>query len=495
MSKRSLCSDTNDEVDFPVAADGAGADPAEPSASKRVRTIALPRAKPTPEDEVLSSASGDSNAGDDDDEDAAADLLRAEAEALQKLSAQKDGAGAAVSVAASAGPPAGRRDTTSNHRGILGTSLLPDVDLEWSVIIEQPESFVNMIRLLKHLHMKVTLRPTDKRRLVGKTKDGDDIIVGFRGIAIDAADSGGICLSVARLSDPVTLYPPKTNSDGVRVMDALPSVEDTDECTVTVNIKTLLTLLKNVKANETLAMFALRDEVSYIKLAIADSMGDLTVQTLKALDSPLPDKLEERLVYKYELSVPLDKFKAFVRTAKDLGAVNLSFKLAEDKKKTRLLVLRAEGDDATTLKALVINNVRDLPIGGNQVLEVATGDDNDDESGGGGVGDTISSSDADHDKIAAIQGAEKGVSKSTDPEYPLTEADIVGLSTLYNGTFSTKFLDDTVTNMMGTTQLTLFMYNATDVSPYGSYSPIIMRFDLGKTDSYVAFVLGARSDD
>ncbi len=480
MSKRSLCSDTADGNGDNDGDGSTGGLDVAPAPSKRLCRLPKPSAAPADErfDDILS---------DTDD----ADLLEAETQALQKL---------AATAAAPPAPAPARRDTTSSHRGIVGTALLPDEELEWSAIIDQPESFVNMIRLLKHLHQQVTLWPTDNRRLVGKTKDGDDAIVGFRGIAIDATDAANICLTIARLSDRVTLNPPKPK-DGVREMDALPSVEEDNECSVTVNIKTLLTLLKNVKANETLAMFALKDDGSHVKLAIADSMGVLTVQTLKALDSSVHEKLEERLVYKYELSVPLDTFKAFVRTAKEIGATNLRFKLAEDKKKTRLLVLLAEGDDATSLKALIINNVRDLPIGGNQVLDSAADDEGAAGGAGGGDGgpgvqDTITTTEnAAHDKIAAIQAAEKGVSNSSDPDIPLTEADIAGLCTLYNGTFSTKFLDDTVTNMMGTTQLTLFMYNATDDSPYGSDSPIIMRFDLGKTDSYVAFVLGARSED
>jgi hypothetical protein len=358
------------------------------------------------------------------------------------------------------------------------TRLLPrDRNLAWFADLEQPETMFNMINFVKPFHTEITVYATDKRRTV-VTKNGDELVTGFRGLCIDAIDTTHVCMTIARLSANVCIdY--KAGSD----MDAVPGPLEADEAAVTVDIKTLHTVLKDVKANETMVMFV-EENKSDLSVAVSDAGGETSSENLKTKTAPEIHEIMGELTFAFELSVPLNPLKTFIRRAGDLKAdvVRITFHEIRDERgasEVRVLCLYAEGEDADMFRVLPVGTVKDLK-------DLADEDDDtaeDDAELGTEIFRQI-------EKVATLKGRSRSMHllKTDDKvKIPVWPTDLAQHKELYNATFAHKYLHEMISQLCGTSQLSMFLGDST--------TPLLMRFDLGKSDSYVAFALAARMEE
>ena len=381
------------------------------------------------------------------------------------------------SVAAAPGPakkPAGPPSKTQ-HEKTLDRLLPSNVPLTWFVDLEQPETLHNMVSYVKPFVQKLTMYATDRRRYV-TDRHGNQVVTGFRGIAIDAVDDLKVCMTIARLSARVCLdYRPGDD------MDAVPGEDDANEAVVTVDTKTLLSTLKDARANETMVMF-MDTESSKLSIAVTDSSGETSSQTLVTMESPDEHSVMDTMTYKYELSVPLNPVKSFVRRALDLKGTVLAISLYTVTQDVRVLCLSCKGQDADIFRVLPLGNVKDL------------GDTAEEEGGDGAEEDGSEVENAtSSEKVASLKGEFRStlmVHTDDRVKIPVRPSDLDPRNCLYSGAFALKYLNNMISPLSGTSQLSLFLPEDGDAG-----SPLILRFDLGKNDSYVAYCLAGRVVD
>jgi hypothetical protein len=367
-----------------------------------------------------------------------------------------------------------------------------------------------------------------------KDKQGNDVIVGFRGIAVDAMDQAKCLMTVARVADRVSMEPASALAED---LDRLPSAASPPEYSVTVETKTLYTMIRDVKGHESLALFS---EIagSDMSIATSDASSESLNQTIRTRMSPSDHLTIAVLRYKYELSVPLDRIKTFIRRATELHAIQVTLSLRSVTPTMWVFIVQAEGEDGDMVRSLPIPHVSELPCGGRQsAASSSRGDadpeDDDDAAENDGMPSLETSSAAagpgsgsmsardkyvadrkrrlesyasegdptnNADMIGAMHAPNHAFLCATDDvsaegaseSIPVRLKDLLDLKLLYRGVFSTKYLSDMVKPLSGDSQLTLFV-GAKDSAD--ADAPLVMRFDLGKPDSYVAYILAPKIDD
>ena len=413
--------------------------------------------------------------------------------------------------------------------------LLPQAPnvMQWSVIVQTPQTFTNMIMFLKSLHSEVTLFPTDRRRvLIGpdgnavKDKQGKDVIVGFRGIAVDAMDQAKCLMTVARVADRVSMEPASALAED---LDRLPTSASPPEFSVTVETSTLHTMIRDVKGHESLALYS---EIagSDMSIATSDASSESLNQTIRTRMSPSDHLTIAVLRYKYELSVPLDRIKTFIRRATDLHAIQVTLSLRSVTPTMWVFIVEAEGEDGGMVRSLPIPHVNELPCGGRQsAASSSRGDADIEDEGVEGVNESENDAVAggsttargkyeaerkrrlelyanegdptnNADMIGVMHAPNHAFLCATDDlpaagaseSIPVRLKDLLDLKLLYRGVFSTKYLSDMVKPLSGDSQLTLFLGAKDSVD---ADAPLVMRFDLGKPESYVAYILAPKIDD
>jgi hypothetical protein len=369
----------------------------------------------------------------------------------------------------------------TRHNQALRHLLPQDKRLTWAADLDQPEIMANMVRFVAPFHSELTMFVTDRRRM---NKDGS--VSGFRGVCVDAMDANRVSMTIARVEAKV-----RVDLDPGEDLDKLPSGMAADEASVTVDVRTLGTVLRDVRANETMVMYVEEDSCD-LSIAVTDSSGETNSETLRTKSSLERHKVMNDLKFSFELSVPLNPLKNFTRRAGDIKATSVRITYHEITSDTsiRVLCLYAEGDDATMFKVIPVSDTQDL-------------DDlhpEDDEDGtGNGTGNGIASAqDTNEDEtdpsamIAALKAASRssvmlpGEHKAMLPVKSKDLQDARRYRKLYSSSFSVKYLHNMISQLCGSSQLTLFL---------GADSPLLMRFDLGKRNSYVAFALAARVDE
>lgn len=360
----------------------------------------------------------------------------------------------------------------SKHNQAMSRLLPQATNLAWFVDLEQPETMCNMVHFVKPFHDQITIYATDKRRLV-KTRSGEEVVAGFRGLCIDAMDTSHVCMTIARLSAAVCIdY--EAGSD----MDALPSALAADEAAVTVDMNTLFTVLKDVKANETMVMY-MEENSSRLSVAVSDAGGETCSENLQTKPTPESHDIMGELEYEYELSVPLNPLKTFIRRAGDLKADVIKITFHEITPEVRVMCFYAEGDDADMFRVLPVGNVKDLKDLANE--------DDDDAEGGGEMGTEIF---REIEKVATLKGVTRSIHIMTPDDkvkIPVRPEDLKKHKLLYSSSFAHRYLNLMISPLSGAAQLSMFLGEST--------TPLLMRFDLGKSDSYVAFALAARLDE
>ena len=442
--------------------------------------------------------------------------------------------------AAAAGAGKGKKANVEG-KTLPAERLLSDKknSMQWSVIVETPETFANMVGFLKSLHTEITLFPTDRRRLA-RDADGNVIVdekgnprvVGFRGFAVDAMDPAQCLMTVARLTDRVSMNPASNSPED---LDRLPSVSARPEYSVTVETKTLHTMVRDVKAYESLAIYSEVDGCD-MSIATSDASSESLNQQIRTRMSPSEHQTIGVLKYKYELSVPLDRMKTFVRRATELQATQVTLYLRSFTDTMWLFVVEADGEDGNMVRSLPIPHVMELPCGERKRSQV-TGDaeaevEAETEADGVGVAEAAAAVEdsgvsngetsktprekyhADREERIRAVKDRADLSNNADmigamhaPNYaflcasdnvvvngtiPVRRKDFETLTLLYKGVFSTKYLSAMVKPLSGDSQLTLFLGGKEGED---ADAPMVMRFDLGKTDSYVAYVLASKIDD
>ena len=250
-------------------------------------------------------------------------------------------------------------DSKSVKKVLPAERLLPQEPnkLQWSVIVETPETFTNMVTFLQKLHKEITLFPTDRRRAVKDAagndvvdKDGKVVTTGFRGFAVDAMDPAKCLMTVARLTDRVSMNPLTASKEH---LDALPSTAARPEYSVTVETKTLHTMIRDVKAHESLVIYS-TIEGSDMSIATSDSSSESLNQNIRTRMSPTDHQTIGMLEYKYELSVPLDRMKTFIRRATELHATEVTLSLRSLTPSMWVFIVCAEGEDGDMCRCLPI---------------------------------------------------------------------------------------------------------------------------------------------
>lgn len=91
-------------------------------------------------------------------------------------------------------------------------------------------------------------------------------------------------------------------------------------------------------------------------------------------------------------------------------------------------------------------------------------------------------------RIANLEGVEMGHTNAAGAleEMPLQREAIMRKPELMRGRYSLASLLTVIKCFNSNTQLTMFMGSAVDAN---RDIPLVMRFDLGKADSYLAFIL------
>jgi hypothetical protein len=375
----------------------------------------------------------------------------------------------AAEVVPAAGP--------SHHDRLLGRLLPPDKPLTWVMDLEQPEALYNMVNFVKPFVTSLTMYATDKRQVV-VGKGGERVVTGFRGIAIDAVDASNVCMTIARLSARVCLsFQPGGD------IDAVPDEKAPAEAAVTVETKTLLSMLKDVKANETMVMHMVEDS-SDLSIAVTDASGETSSLNMRTMESPVDHGVMDDLTYQYELAVPLTALKSFVRRSNDLKAEALTISLYEVTQGVRVLCLLASGTDADIFKVLPLGDVKTLGGGGTAGAEASGPPSAEDAANSKGLSTA--------ERVAALRGSLRSEMLRLDErvKIPVRPTDLDPRRMKYRGAFSLKYLYNMITPLAGSSQLSLFL-----PGDYDPTAPLLMRFDLGRCDSYVAFVLAARVDE
>jgi hypothetical protein len=365
----------------------------------------------------------------------------------------------------------------TRHNQALRHLLPQDKRLTWAADLDQPEIMANMVRFVAPFHSELTMFVTDRRRM---NKDGS--VSGFRGVCVDAMDANHVSMTIARVEAKV-----RVDLDPGEDLDKLPSGMAADEASVTVDVRTLGTVLRDVRANETMVMYVEEDSCD-LSIAVTDSSGETNSETLRTKSSLERHKVMNDLKFSFELSVPLNPLKNFTRRAGDIKATSVRITYHEIASDTsiRVLCLYAEGDDATMFKV--------IPVSDTQDLDDLHPEDDDDGTGNG----LVSAQDTNEDDtdtsamIAALKAASRssvmlpGEHKAMLPVKSKDLQDARRYRKLYSSSFSVKYLHNMISQLCGSSQLTLFL---------GADSPLLMRFDLGKRNSYVAFALAARVDE
>jgi hypothetical protein len=433
---------------------------------------------------------------------------------------EADMASASALTSTSSSRKAAVTDSKSVKKVLPAERLLPQEPnaLLWSVVVQTPETFSNMISFLR-MHDEITLFPTDRRRAVKDAagndvvdKDGKVVTTGFRGFAVDAMDPAKCLMTVARLTDRVSMNPLTASEEH---LDALPSTSARPEYSVTVETKTLQTMCRDVKAHESFVIYS-TIEGSDMSIATSDSSSESLNQNIRTRMSPTDHQTIGMLEYKYELSVPLDRMKTFIRRATELHATEVTLSLRSLTPSMWVFIVCAEGEDGDMCRCLPIPHVTEVRCGERTHAAQTVGD-----------ADADADADADTDADAAVAAAsrkqyeedrQKRISAQAvvstnnadmigamhapnhaflcasdsvvlNSDIPVRTKELENLSLLYTGKFSTKYLSDMVKPLSGDTQLTLFV-GASEGDD--ADAPLVMRFDLGKPDSYVAYVLAPK---
>lgn len=357
--------------------------------------------------------------------------------------------------------------------------------LKWFMECVQPEAFANMIGFCRALNPDLTIYLTDQRRKVD-LPDGTNAVVGFRGVAVDAIDPGRVCMTIARLAEAVVLSP----EPGAGV-DDLPSAPS--EVPVRFDTKTLHAMVKEVRANEHLLFYQVKGAPT-VTISTTEAGGECAISHVRTLSDPGNHDTLNDLCYKYQLTVPLGTVKLFLRRAEEIRAdsVKITYCQAPDTGAVseegvsivqRLLCLEARGDICETVRVLPVKIVSSVSGSGSGSVTgtgAGTGSDEPEMSAYASVSE----------RIATLKAQDQSRSYNDQQVVSLTAEDIVKLEKLHSSTYGLPIISSVIKPLSGDTLLTVFLSG--NISNPEDTSPLLLRFELGKPESYVAFAIAAR---
>jgi hypothetical protein len=351
--------------------------------------------------------------------------------------------------------------------------LLPrNKALRWCLLVEAPASMLAMVQFVKAFNKQLTIYLTDDRREV----PGQGV-TGFRGLAIDAVDSALVCMTIARLSCTVVNSPMKGFSGTAEEIAALPPVTSVDEKSVTVSTSDLLTLLKDIRANQTMVIYQEEDAVG-ITIGVADVSGEGREMCMSTLDPVGEHNTLRNVTYTYQVSVPLETLRRFCRTVSTLGGSEVRLEYRKISSTERALCLQSQCPSVPNLfEVIPMTIVPDLPGAGSAELSETT---------------TAA------ERVASLKGvhrAESTLYDGGDPGFggegpshpPARSASMKRYDRLHGASYSVKYLLEILAPLVGNAQVSMFLRGVENPD-----APLLLRVPLGKCDSFVAWALAPK---
>lgn len=351
-------------------------------------------------------------------------------------------------------------------------------------VVENPESFRNMLKVIKELNKTLQMFFTDKRHL-----DVPGAPKHFRGITVDAVDESNVCSTVARYECPVAVD--KAAGPAGLMLDAVPNTKGhPNEFVVTVNTDSLILLLEDVLASASMVLFVVKHD-NQLKFRSRDAEGNPQEVGLRILDVAgmkfnMPDQ-----EYRYHFSVPASAFRKAVQVGKKLRDKNLLVQCsvwsmkdpaataAMTSRKARHTSTAAAGDGTIRFLSLEFETIEARVFRAFKVFvapPLVSSSTEDTVGGGGGVSGGGGGS-------AAID--EEEYVAASDLPINRAEALLYGAELLYDAYFAHKYLDDIFGGFLNCKRVRLDLYG----KEKRDAAPLHLRFDGGRPDTYVAFFL------
>lgn len=368
------------------------------------------------------------------------------------------------------------KSTRAKPSTISPLQLLPRLsELKWVAVVSRADSLLDMASYLKPLNPVITLYPTDHRKLVKEAdEDGPAVYTGFRGIAIDAMDASVVCMTVARLAEQVCLNP-KTGD-----LDALPEAYEPREVSVMVNTDLLVSLLSDIPSSDTVALYVTEAAQHLLFVVNCDSEGQLLTQNLAILGgAPAHDSIKG-MKFRYEMLLPLARIKNTVKRACKIKADALVLSMYERPDGSLVLTMEADGEGASVFQPVQVAFVKDID-----------GDSKSSEGSADAAGATHSM-----ETYARLKGTLPQLHPA-DASAPILQTNIEQLRRVYRGNYSVKFLKSMLAPIGQQSMLNLFLSSYDEKNPENRWpngTPLLMRFDLHKYESFVTYVLASMMD-
>lgn len=353
-----------------------------------------------------------------------------------------------VQAQESAGEAASSSKTDEEAEAAAEASL-PKSGLIWSVVFPNSELFLSLIKIASPiLSERIRFFPCKRR--------------GFTGIFIDEFDPSHAALMIGRLVCPVKLF------------NDLGEEEDMGDISVTVPTESIVGTLKGMSAQQSVAMYQIRDSANVFFSILDSSTGHVRHDDIPTLCGTAHSQLRT-LAFQYELTIGVEKFKEDIGhvSAKGIAVVNMS--LREVNEKLYLLVLSGQGDRGNTFAS--------MPVSLAPTQERLASEDSSGASSSSSLVHTV----------AMLQADQKWqYDESGGDAVPVCRQEIEALPVCFSASFNIKYLEKMVKSLKENSLVTLFCGDTPSILP------LIMRFPLDmkrNQESFSAFVLAANVEE